>query len=112
MLASDELLLSDFLISNDVMSEIKCGNLKKTTVLLASEHHSDQMKCYKRFSYTFLQGNRSLKNAMPIECQRMWHQGGLQPKWQPHYFIEYKAISKIFAVYRYSPYEKADRKRP
>ena len=28
----------------------------------------------------------------------MLHQGGFYPKWQPHYFKEYKTISQIFAV--------------
>ena len=38
----------------------------KSTVLLENEHHSDQKKCNKRFSYTFSLCNRSRKNDSVI----------------------------------------------
>ena len=44
------------------MSEEKNMKNSKTAALLANEHQSDQKKCYKRFSYTFLICNRSRKN--------------------------------------------------
>ena len=40
--------------------------ISKSAVLLANEHHSDQKKCNKRFSYTFSLCNRSRKNDCVI----------------------------------------------
>ena len=51
MLARDDILLSDFLISNDVFGGtlgVRLGmEISKSAVLIANEHHSDQKKCNK-----------------------------------------------------------------
>ena len=31
----------------------------------------------------------------------MWHQGGIQPKWRPHYFVELNTISLAFEVIKH-----------
>ena len=69
-------LLSDFLISNDVLGGTLYVRLNmkisKLAVLLANEHRSDQKKCYKIFSYEFSPCIRSRKNdsvnGMPKKC--------------------------------------------
>ena len=43
--------------------------------------------------------NVHARKTVYTEHQRMWHSGGFWPEWRPHYFIEYKAISKIFCSY-------------
>ena len=49
--ARDGILLSDFLISNDVLGGTLCVRLNveilKSAVFLANEHQSDQKKCYQ-----------------------------------------------------------------
>ena len=43
---------SDFLNQNDVLRGTLCTRTNMSTkkaVLLANEHHSDQVKCYKQF---------------------------------------------------------------
>ena len=40
--------------------------ISKSAVLLANEHQNDQKKCYKWFSYTFSECNRSRKNNYVI----------------------------------------------
>ena len=70
MEARDGILLSEFIISNDVFRGALLVRLKmdisKTILLLANEHHSDQKKCYKRFSYIFSQCNLLHKKRL---CQ-------------------------------------------
>ena len=70
----------------------------KTDYLLGKEHHSDHKKCSKRFRIPFRNVIVDAKTTIQTERQRKWHQGGIQPKLQPHYFVEYKAISLFFAV--------------
>ena len=44
--------------------------ISKLAVLLANEHQSDQIKCYKLFPYRFMQCIRSRKTTLSIECQK------------------------------------------
>ena len=41
------------------------------------------------------------KTTKWTERQRMWHQGGIQPNWRPHYFVEWNAISLVFEVIKH-----------
>ena len=70
----------------------------KTAVLIANEHQCDQKKCYKCFSYTFLLCNRTRKNDYVIGKSENVASRRILTKMQPQFIIEYKAISKIFAV--------------
>ena len=45
-----------------------------------------------KFCYVFVHA----KTTLSIEYQKMQLHGGFYPKWQPQYFIEYKAIPKVY----------------
>ena len=65
----------------------------KSAALLANEHQSDQKKNVTnefRINVCFVFVHA--KTSLSLECQKMQHPGGFKPKWQPQYFIEYKAI--------------------
>ena len=47
--------------------------ISKTALLLAIEHHIDQKKCCRRFSYIFCYVIVQAKLTMETDCQRKWH---------------------------------------
>ena len=69
----------------------------KSAVILANEHQSNQKKFYQCFSYKFSLCNRSRKNDFVNGMPENVAPRRIKPKWQPQYFMEYKAISIIFA---------------
>ena len=65
--------------------------ISKSAILLANEHQSDRKKCYKRFSYKFSLCIHA-KNDSVIGMPDHVASRRILTKWQPKYFIEYKAI--------------------
>ena len=67
-------MISDFLISNDVVVGTIRTRLNmeifKSAVLLANEHQNTQEKCYKSFSYKFPLCIRSRKNDSVSEMSK------------------------------------------
>ena len=71
--------------------------ISKSAVLLANEHHCNQKNDTNDFRINFRYVFVHAKTTLSLECQKIRHQEGFKPKWQPYYFKEYKAISKLFA---------------
>ena len=119
--ARDGILLSDFLISNDVFGGTVWVRLdmeiSKSAVLLANEQQSDQKKCYKWFSYTFSLCNRSRKNDSVIGMPENVASRRMSTKMTLSVFHRILGNSKYFCsyispIYRHLPHEEADWKHP
>ena len=75
MKARDGILLSDFLIPNDVLGDTLWVRLNmeisKSAVLLANEHQSDQKNVTNDFRINFRYVFVHAKTTLSMECQKM-----------------------------------------
>ena len=54
--------------------------ISKSTVLLANEHRSDQKNVTNDFGMNFRYIFVHAKTTLSMECQKMYHQGGIKLK--------------------------------
>ena len=122
VLANDGILLSDFLISNDVLGGtlwVKLNmEISKSALLLANEHRSDQkIKCYKWFSYEFSLCICSRKNDSVNGMPENVASRRILTKMTATVFHRLWSNIKIFCSYKFPMYgylthEEADWKHP
>ena len=121
LLTIDGILLSDFLILNDVLGgtlwEILNMEISKSALFLANEHQSDQKKCNKWFSYEFSICIRSRKNDSVNGMPENVASRRILTKMTASVFHRLWSNIKIFCrykspIYGYLPHEEADWKYP